>query len=89
MSEKTLTIDITPVTNDKAVAAYAEKVETKHPWSDIAAVLRTLDDIATECHRIDDEYLTHDVKFAMLANVIHERHTEASNTFLRFFGSRP
>lgn len=82
----TETIDITPVTNDERVMAYARKHQTKAPWDHMAGQLFALSMLTQELSELDEQYAGDELAWAFV-RLVELRHKQAAQEFLSFFGA--
>lgn len=83
-------IAIEPIINASAVREYARQQRTEHPWVHVEATLKALSEIATWIEMIQNREIADmndgDDAWAEIQRFVGEKHRDASNTFLSFFG---
>ena len=79
------TINIQPITNPSAVLAYAERVQTSHPWDHVGGQLYALSALAAT---LDDliERLNPDARAEAFVEEFRKAHRNVTNEFLGMFG---
>lgn len=90
MSEQMSYITIEPVIDEKTIRAYAEQEHTEHPWVHIAGMLKAYATIAEHVIRVDEGEIpgirSDSDRLEEIERFLSEKHREASETFLSFFG---
>lgn len=80
----TETIDITPITNDARVLAYAERVGTEQPWDHISGQLHALSTLNATYDELSERLSGDELAWAFV-HAFGEAHRTVSNEFLGMF----